>query len=50
MRYRCPKCGKSFTFKPADGVCPHCDTVLVAESEGSEGDPQPDEGTPKRKL
>ena len=53
MRYVCPKCGETYTVKPAAGTCRNCDATLVAESEIHEAEPRGAKNglpSPKRRL
>ena len=50
MRYVCPKCGQSYTPKPAGGTCQICDAALVPESEAQEAEERGErEGLPSAK-
>jgi hypothetical protein len=53
MRYVCSKCGETFPVKPPGGTCPHCDAMLMPESEGHQAEPHGDPDgmpSPKRRL
>jgi len=53
MRYLCPKCGETYTLRPANGTCLICDATVVAQPEAQEAEQHGDRGgmpSPKKRL